>query len=1029
MTIPEMENIFRSAAGGHDSGSDVGDHSSSASSSSSGSSSSSSSSPSYYYYASSLLVLVENATLPLHLAAQQHPDDPNHHHTHHLGVAATNISAAAGAGGGVGLGEERRWGVLGLLAVIVCSVVGNLLVCLAVCWERRLQNMTNYFLMSLAIADLLVSVVVMPLGMIVELFGHFPLGAEVCVLWVSSDVLLCTASIWHMCTMSMDRFFTLKYPMRYGRNKTKTTVVVKIFFVWVVSVAISSPICVHGFLEPSIVYNNGGVCVPVLKDFVIYGSVFAFYVPLLIMIVTYVLTIRILWSNQQVMKSINQTELRPGLAQMTAQCTGFALPQMPRLMTPVSHNHVSSDTDIFTNTTPHANGGVGHVVQPAGPLPSNILLLSPAGPSPASSFPGLSQQHSCPQRVLQTRQAGSCTSLERVTGGDRRRSRRHRSQGEMARREDSDSEEEEEEDLPSTRLLQEKSQSYRSLCSRKGGISNSSEEFFARANSSSCCSTSASPSTAASRLTPSEKSGSFRERRRRPAKPKTILTTTTHLDVPGHVMFRRGGRLGCTALYSTASDTQIPSSSASCPPQPGAAAFKASFHQSFSGGLGLGLGGTDAKSLEWDRRFFQIQKEMDDCLQDGGQEEEEEGEEEEDGEGSSRGVCLLQDFTSYGEDDACLDSTSAAAVVGAGAGGEGRLGAVPVVGKGRAPTHTHSHTHNHNPGGGRLRGDQLNAVKAALTRPTPPHQQPASPSTLAFTRHTVHRNPRVNSHRNSSSSKSRTKSWSNHNHNHHPHSAPNTPSPHNTSDSDNDRDTSGGSSASDVITIRLYPPTSPTPDSGQQSASEDLTETSALRSVVVSSEADNTQDDSDAMFTNDESPATESGRGDRYSAGGGGPCKPGHKHKRLLKARFRNTLRASRGPMFKHLLSKKTASNERKASKVLGIIFLVFVTLWTPFFIVNILSVTCQRCMEGLTKDMMSIFVWMGYVASLANPIIYTMFNTAFRRTFIRILTCRLTRNTRRMKFSDFPTYPSMTTTMMPSERRGTMTVLLDHRT
>ena len=59
-----------------------------------------------------------------------------------------------------------------MLLIIVCSVVGNVLVCLAVCWERRLQNMTNYFLMSLAIADLLVSVVVMPLGMVVELFGE-----------------------------------------------------------------------------------------------------------------------------------------------------------------------------------------------------------------------------------------------------------------------------------------------------------------------------------------------------------------------------------------------------------------------------------------------------------------------------------------------------------------------------------------------------------------------------------------------------------------------------------------------------------------------------------------------------------------------------------------------------------------------------------------------------------------------------------------------------------------------------------------
>lgn len=63
--------------------------------------------------------------------------------------------------------------MLGLSILIVATASGNILVCLAVSWERRLQNMTNYFLMSLAIADLLVSLLVMPLAMIVEMFGKF----------------------------------------------------------------------------------------------------------------------------------------------------------------------------------------------------------------------------------------------------------------------------------------------------------------------------------------------------------------------------------------------------------------------------------------------------------------------------------------------------------------------------------------------------------------------------------------------------------------------------------------------------------------------------------------------------------------------------------------------------------------------------------------------------------------------------------------------------------------------------------------
>jgi hypothetical protein len=85
-------------------------------------------------------------------------------------VSDTNTSGVEGAPKPpVG---EMRWWMLSVSVLILCSAVGNLLVCLAVCWDRRLQNMTNYFLMSLAIADLLVSLLVMPFGILVELYGE-----------------------------------------------------------------------------------------------------------------------------------------------------------------------------------------------------------------------------------------------------------------------------------------------------------------------------------------------------------------------------------------------------------------------------------------------------------------------------------------------------------------------------------------------------------------------------------------------------------------------------------------------------------------------------------------------------------------------------------------------------------------------------------------------------------------------------------------------------------------------------------------
>ena len=73
------------------------------------------------------------------------------------------------------LEEESRtnWPVLLLGIPVLAGIMGNILVCMAICMEKKLQNVTNYFLMSLAVADLLVSVIVMPLSIVNELLGKY----------------------------------------------------------------------------------------------------------------------------------------------------------------------------------------------------------------------------------------------------------------------------------------------------------------------------------------------------------------------------------------------------------------------------------------------------------------------------------------------------------------------------------------------------------------------------------------------------------------------------------------------------------------------------------------------------------------------------------------------------------------------------------------------------------------------------------------------------------------------------------------
>lgn len=84
---------------------------------------------------------------------------------------------------------------------------------------------------------------------------------------------------------------------------------------------------------------------------------------------------------------------------------------------------------------------------------------------------------------------------------------------------------------------------------------------------------------------------------------------------------------------------------------------------------------------------------------------------------------------------------------------------------------------------------------------------------------------------------------------------------------------------------------------------------------------------------------------------------------------------------------KTAVRTEQKASKVLGFVFIIFVTCWTPFFLVNILSVLCQKC--SFNPILTSMFIWLGWISSTINPIIYTMFNCTFKQTFIKLIKCQ----------------------------------------
>ncbi|XP_006870476.1 PREDICTED: alpha-1D adrenergic receptor-like [Chrysochloris asiatica] len=198
--------------------------------------------------------------------------------------AGGEVNCTAAVGGLVVSAQGLGVGVF-LAAFILTAVAGNLLVILSVACNRHLQTVTNYFIVNLAVADLLLSATVLPFSATMEVLGFWAFGRAFCDVWAAVDVLCCTASILSLCTISVDRYVGVRHSLKYPAIMTERKAAAILALLWVVALVVSvGPLL--GWKEP--VPPDERFCgITEEAGYAVFSSVCSFYLPMAVIVVMY----------------------------------------------------------------------------------------------------------------------------------------------------------------------------------------------------------------------------------------------------------------------------------------------------------------------------------------------------------------------------------------------------------------------------------------------------------------------------------------------------------------------------------------------------------------------------------------------------------------------------------------------------------------------------------------------------------------------------------------------------------------------
>lgn len=173
-----------------------------------------------------------------------------------------------------------------LSIITLATVVSNAFVLTTIFLTRKLHTPANYLIGSLAMTDLLVSILVMPISIAYTTTHTWSFGQILCDIWLSSDITCCTASILHLCVIALDRYWAITDALEYTKRRTAGHAAAMIAIVWTISICISIPPL---FWRQAKAHEEMSDCLVNTSQisYTIYSTCGAFYIPSVLLIILY----------------------------------------------------------------------------------------------------------------------------------------------------------------------------------------------------------------------------------------------------------------------------------------------------------------------------------------------------------------------------------------------------------------------------------------------------------------------------------------------------------------------------------------------------------------------------------------------------------------------------------------------------------------------------------------------------------------------------------------------------------------------